>query len=273
MAYKGKRMSNVCIANKAKLEVIKPIKIPYKQIEDRELNLYVYLPKGNPTGCVLCVHGGGWRSETPMRLAPHAAYFAENGAIGISVEYRLISENLDVRNSLEDCVDALLFTRGFLKEKYGDLPITALGDSAGAYLAVCLGNSKILNKINANLCVVDYIVDLNGIVDLTEKWNYAILEKMGENKKEIEKNFSPLYNVSKDDSPVLIIHGADDKTVVLADSQRYADALNMAGIKNELVVLDNTAHAFILFDYRHDNTFVEQVLMMIAKKLKEVGVI
>lgn len=266
-------MYKISFAKKTQLETRQATIVPYKSVGAKELKMYVYLPKKTPTGCVLCFHGGGWRSETPMRLAPHAAYFAENGAIGISVEYRLIGDGIDLRDSLKDCVDALVFVRKHIKEHYGNLPITSFGDSAGAYFAVCLGNQEIMNRIGAGGSIVDYIVDLNGIVDLTGKWNYGILEKNKKIKKEIEKNFSPLYNVKENDSAILIVHGKEDKTVAVADSEQFYETLQEKGVSSELILLEHVAHAFILFDYRHENAYVEEVLTMIGERLKDKGVL
>lgn len=254
--------------NLDKLNKIIPQTVVYKSVGEKELRLFVFEPMGKPTGCVLLLHGGGWKRETPSRLFPHGAYFAENGAVAVCIEYRLMDEKIDVRDCLEDCVDALIFMRRYLEEKYKQMTITAFGDSAGAYLATCLGTQSIIALTGKNVNRVDFVVDLNGIVDLTGKWNYAIKASNDSEKSRLEVNYSPLYNVSKSDASVLLVHGGQDSVVDINDSKRYTEALASKQIENGLWVLPEAQHAFILFDYVHDNAFVAKVLEKIVRTLK-----
>ena len=259
--------------NLCQLKSVAPTEVVYKQVGEKPLHLYIFPPKGEVKGCVINIHGGGWRAETPRRLFPHAAYFSENGGLGICVEYRLhdVTKGYDVRECLEDCVDALLFVRKYVRDTYGDVPITALGDSAGGYLAVCLGCQTILERIRLAVQRADFVVDLNGIVDLTGKWSYAIEKKAGDmdSQQTLQMLYSPLFNVKADDAPVLIMHGDTDEIVALEDAKRYDEELKTKGVKSELVVLEKARHAFILFDYEHDNVFVLNVLCRITNFLKE----
>ena len=263
--------------NLCQLKSVIPTEAVYKQVGDKALHLYIFPPKGEVKGCVINIHGGGWRAETPKRLFPHAAYFSENDALGICVEYRLhdVAKGYDVRDCLEDCVDALLFVRKYVRDTYGDVPITALGDSAGGYLAVCLGCQTILDRIRPDVQRADFVVDLNGIVDLTGKWSYAIDKKASDtdNQQTLQMLYSPLYNVKADDAPVLLMHGDTDEIVALEDSKKYNEELKTKGIKSELVVLEKARHAFILFDYEHDNQFVADILYKVALILKGNGVL
>ena len=85
--------------------------------------------------------------------------------------------------------------------------------------------------------------------------------------------YSPRYNVSADDAPVLSGHGDRDATVALSDAQAYMAALESAGADVTMRVLADTAHAFILFDYRHDNAYVAKVLADLADHLAARGLI
>lgn len=251
--------------DKERLENTQPLRFTYRTENGQELFYYAFFPSIEPKGCVICIHGGGWTSDSAKRLFPQAAYFAEQGAVGISVEYRLNSETTDVRNGLYDCVSAVKAIRKMLFERYGkDMPVVSFGDSAGGYYAVCLGNREIVSRIDENMPIVDFVVDLNGIVDLTGKWSYGLSSTLQENLQ----NYSPLFNVSMGDAPTLIMHGDQDKTVDLEDSRRYNDALKAKGVACDFEILSGAAHAFILFDYRHDNIFVGATLAWICDYLK-----
>lgn len=234
------------------------IKQAYKTTANGRLYMYISEPEREPTGVVLCIHGGGWRAETPARLFAHADYFASLGGVGISVGYRLIDDSGDVRRCLADCADALMFAR----DRYKGLPVTVFGDSAGGYLAACLGCEKIGKRVRGDFVRADFVVDCNGIENLTGKWSYAIDDKT------LAKTFSPLYTVSASDAPVLLLHGDKDTTVDPQDSADYCAALKKAGVDAQLILLPGAAHAFILFDYRHDNAFVRSVLHGIGEKLR-----
>ena len=79
--------------------------------------------------------------------------------------------------------------------------------------------------------------------------------------------------MSKNDAPVLILHGDQDKTVELSDSRAYKNALEQRGVKTELCILEGAAHAFILFDYRHDNDYVGKVIESIFVWISEKNII
>lgn len=239
----------------------------YETVNGERLAYYAFFPSVTPKSLIFCIHGGGWRSCSAECLFMQAAYFARCGAVAVSIDYRLLNETIDVRDGLYDCSVALRSVRKMVKEKYGkEFPTVALGDSAGGYYACCLGCQKILNAVNPSVKIADVIIDLNGIVDLTGKWNYAIA---GEKDEALLRSYSPLYNVSKGDATVYIAHGDNDKTVAIEDAERYRDALNKQGVDNRYVVVTGAAHAFILFEYTHTDTFVQEQIENIARYLEE----
>ena len=251
--------------NKEQLENTQPSRFTYSTENGGILDYYAFFPSVEPKCCVVCIHGGGWTSDSAKRLFPQAAFFAEQGAVGISIEYRLNGENTDIRNGLYDCISAVEAIREMLLQRYGKaLPLVSFGDSAGGYYAVCLGNEAIVKRVDAEAKIVDFVVDLNGIVDLTQKWScglpYASQDDL--------RAYSPVFNVSQQDAPTLIMHGDQDKTVALDDAQRYNDALQAKGVACDFEILPGAAHAFILFDYRHDNAFVGDTLAWVCGYLK-----
>ena len=252
--------------DKERLENIQPLRFTYITENGQELDYYAFFPSVEPKGCVVCIHGGAWTSDSAKRLFPQAAFFAEQGAVGISVEYRLNGETTDVRNGLYDCIAAVKSIRKMLFERYKkELPLVSFGDSAGGYYAVCLGNQTLVRRLDETAQIVDFVVDLNGIVDLTGKWSCGLYS----HSQDILRAYSPLFNVSEQDAPALIMHGDQDRTVALEDALRYGEALQAKGIACDTRILSGAAHAFILFDYRHDNMFVGDTLAWICEYLKE----
>lgn len=53
---------------------------------------------------------------------------------------------------------------------------------------------------------------------------------------------SPMTYITKDDPPFLIIHGEEDGTVPVSQSQLFADALKAAGVPTTLDVIAGRGH-------------------------------
>ncbi len=253
-----------------------PEAVIYKRIDGKELKLYLCRPETGAavSPAVLCIHGGGWHSETPARMFPHIRYFASLGYVAVAAEYRLKTEKTTLEVCLEDCIDALKYLRENAAALGIDTArITAFGDSAGAYLACCLGSKNILSA-HGGTAPVARVIDLNGIVDLTGFWSYGIADG-GEKKSAAAylefyrkaKRLSPVWQVSAGDAPVAAVHGLSDSIVEVRDSVRYCDALKACGVEAELVLLENKEHAFILFDYNTENAEVYRILENLARFL------
>jgi acetyl esterase/lipase len=63
-------------------------------------------------------------------------------------------------------------------------------------------------------------------------------------KNNLYKDVSPITSVSKDDPPVLIIHGDKDKVVPLQQSQALVARLTEAGVRNQLIIKKDGAHGW-----------------------------
>jgi len=251
----------------------------YKRILGQELLINCFFPFAHVTArpVVILLHGGGWTRETPERLFPHAAYFAERGAVAVCPQYRLIREESgDITDCLQDCFSALAFVCGNSEKWKLDLQkITAFGDSAGGYLACCLGNGKIASQFTENLTLPACVVALNPITDLTGEWLFALgLQKKEKQtvsqwtmRYELAKALSPLYTISQGDSENLLYHGLSDTVVLPQMSKSYADRLTECGVQNELHLLTGLSHGFILYDYIHENQIVSEVLQKIGAAL------
>lgn len=68
----------------------------------------------------------------------------------------------------------------------------------------------------------------------------AVTDTSARNK--IGKEISPIYSVSPDDPPTLIIHGDADMTVPLQQSQTFVAKLKEAGVMNNLIIKKGGRH-------------------------------
>jgi dipeptidyl aminopeptidase/acylaminoacyl peptidase len=63
---------------------------------------------------------------------------------------------------------------------------------------------------------------------------------------------SPIKQLSKDDPPMLILHGTADKTTPLEQSTRFHEAALAAGVQSELIVIEDAPHSFHLQPKQRD---------------------
>lgn len=246
----------------------------YKRIEGRELSLWALRPAGPPRAAVLMLHGGGWERESPAILFRHAEFFAARGYLALLPEYRLMPRGGDLVCCLQDCADAALYARA-AAARYGfaGKKLAAFGESAGGYLACCLGSAQIASRVcGAAGPLADAVVDINGIVDLTGRWGYALGGTQARGEEAFcalfrrQAEYSPLYNVRAGDAPVYIWHGLADTVVDPKDSARYAYALRGRGVDAQCRFLPGKEHAFLLYGYGADEE-IAALLQEIADRL------
>ena len=61
---------------------------------------------------------------------------------------------------------------------------------------------------------------------------------------ELMREHSPIYHVTSDDAPMLIVHGDQDKLVPLFQASNMIDKLQAAGVKAKLVVVKGKGHGW-----------------------------
>jgi acetyl esterase/lipase len=200
--------------------------------------------------------------------------YATQGYAVASVEYRF-SQKAIFPAQIQDCQAAIRFLRANAK-KYNIDPqrVGVGGDSAGGHLVALLGTSggaKAFPMIGGNeeqsdrvQAVCDFYgpADFNTVIDQAAadknaknifKWNtkddpYSGLigGGLGEDKAKGDA-VSPVHYVSKDDAPVLILHGTHDTLVPFAQSEELAEALRKAGVEVTLQPFPGAGHGGAAF--------------------------
>lgn len=105
-------------------------------------------------------------------------------------------------------------------------------------------------QANANMSQAKAVLTVAGVVSAFDYKEYNNLTRtykpVTDSLKvlEITKQISPIYSVSPDDPPVLIIHGDADKTVPLQQSESIIQKLNAANIPNQLIIKKGAGHGW-----------------------------
>jgi acetyl esterase/lipase len=231
---------------------------------------------------VLAIHGGGWvhltKDNQIFSLLPYLA----RGMDVVNVDYRQANQARapaaveDCRCALQ-WVFRHAKEYGFDTQR-----IVVAGGSAGGHLALMTGmldekagfDDGCAFSIGREPVKVAAIVDLFGITDVAE-YLAPLDQKLGEidwpaevhdhiqtvgdissavrnsayewfagvpNRMELARRVSPLTYVHPNLPPILMVHGTADSGVPYEQSVRLHNALDKAGVSNELITILNGGH-------------------------------
>lgn len=224
-----------------------------------ELDLYV-----GPAPRALCVwlHGGGWRvgsrGNGPGPVGTGATYLhrmAERGLAVASVEYRLSGE-ATYPAQRDDVVAACRFLRDAGAELgVGGLPLVLWGTSAGGHLAcICALASPVADDVAA-VASWSAPVDLLGLADDLAAIGEPVDRGPGsrealllggplDEQRGRAIDAGPLTHVHPMASPFLLVHGTADRSIPIAQTERFAAALMAAGVPVRTQSVDGADHFY-----------------------------
>jgi pectinesterase len=122
--------------------------------------------------------------------------------------------------------------------------IGAMGGSAGGHLVALLATSHHEPKLegdggNANISSrVQAVVAMATPADMTQFADRGNLDK------EMVALISPIKHVSQASAPILLLHGTNDRTVPMQQSERLLEKYQQAGGTATLVKFPDANHAF-----------------------------
>jgi acetyl esterase/lipase len=233
----------------------------------RDLVLDVLEPVTRPTElmpALIYVHGGGWSGGNKRAGRRFNAAYAERGYFTVTVGYRLSGEAV-FPAQIHDVKAAVRWLRANAKARGVDPErIGVWGHSAGGHLAALIGTSSGVAALEGSggnadeattvRCVVD-VFGPNDLVDLdltaSEYWGKVrrkllakLLGGVPEKTKDLARAASPVAYVSKDDPPVLIVHGTKDPLVPFRQATLFEEALKAGGVEAILLPVKGAAHGW-----------------------------
>lgn len=233
--------------------------IPYGTAGGQPLLLDIYEPSGRGSAlhpAVVLIHGGGWTNFDKGTMRGIGMFLARCDFVAFSLDYRLLhgSEN-QWPAQLDDVQRAVRWIRANAAKYHLDPDrVGAFGHSAGAQLAALLGMEGTRDNSDPALAkyssTVQAVVEVSGPSDFTthrdpddEAFLANFLGGDYAHHAEIWREASPVFHVSKDASPFLIVHGTQDSDVPIAQSQDLADKLTQAGVPVKFVRVEDV-HTF-----------------------------
>jgi dipeptidyl aminopeptidase/acylaminoacyl peptidase len=246
-------------------ELVEPQPVMVTATDGLAIHAQLFLPKdlkpGTRRPALIFSHGG---SRRQMLLGWHHMYYYRNayamnqwlasrGYIVLSVNYRSgIGYGLEFREALnygatgasefQDIMGAGLYLKARPDVDPGRIGLW--GGSYGGYLTA-MGLSRASNLFAAG-------VDFHGVHDWNQgirtfRPDYNTLEDADFARKAFAA--SPLSSVDTWKSPVLLIHGDDDRNVSFIESINLITALRTRGVEVEQLVFPDEVHDFL----RHAN--------------------
>jgi dipeptidyl aminopeptidase/acylaminoacyl peptidase len=177
-------------------------------------------------------------------------YLASRGFVVLSLNYRSgIGYGLDFREAphygatgaseFNDVLGAAAYLRG--RTDVDASRIGVWGGSYGGYLTA-LALARASDTFKAG-------VDFHGVHDWNLEVTTAAPARDREKRQAIEKlafDSSPMSSVHTWRSPVLLIQGDDDRTVVFAQTVQLTEALRKQGVQVEQLIFPDEVHDFLL---------------------------
>jgi len=232
--------------------------VEYGRGGDRPLKLDLYQPAHlkRPVPGLIFIHGGAWKGGKRSDYHYYGVKFSEQGYVVTTISYRL-TDTAPFPAAIEDANCAVRWMRSQATTLHVDpRKIGVLGGSAGGHLALLVGyaaDDARLEGTGGHAGVssrVQAVVDLYGPADLTTPFatgNQIVIDFLGgktfHDAAETYREASPLFHVTADDPPTLILHGTIDRVVPIAQSDTLAKKLAATGVPVEYFRVPGWPHA------------------------------
>ena len=233
--------------------------VSYGTHERHTLNLYIPADKES-VGLVLMIHGGAWIGGDKADYAGEVERVLGMGYAVASVNYRYISDDVDLIDVTDDIQLAVAKIKE-LSEKRG-IEINKMvltGVSAGGHLAMLYAYSRDDDSAIKPVAVLNYCgpTDLsddayyfdNGLGDgeyvaqvLSWACGYKHTFATREEAKEALWNVSPLKYVDENTVPTVINHGMKDNIVPFSNAVSLRDKFDTLGVTYVFNAYPNSGH-------------------------------
>ncbi len=249
-------------------ELVKPQLVVVKAADGLEVPCQLFLPKGAKAGdrrpAVVYTHGGpirqmllGWHyMEFYSEAYGINQFFASRGYVVISINYRSgIGYGRSFREApncgMEGAAEYQDVLAGveYLRKRPEVDPerVGAWGLSYGGLLtAMSLSRDSDIFKVG---------VDMAGVHD----WSQMRWGRLDEARRKVARESSPVASVASWTSPVLFIHGDDDRNVAFQQTTDIVQRLRAKGdVTVELMIAPDEPHEFLLHRNRleaYERTF------------------
>ncbi len=245
--------------------------IPYANDTLKKHTLDIYLPANasSNTPLLIWIHGGAWMFNDKYAdmgyMKTTIKSLVDKGYALASIDYRH-STTAIFPAQIQDCEQGVEFLyNNAVKYKLDKNRFALIGFSAGGHLASLLGlsNNSSVSEFYASkkkpLFNIKAVIDFYGPSDFLLFFGNAnpndldnpISKLLGTSplkRPDVSKLASPVTYVDQNDPPFFIVHGEKDSDVPTAQSYLLKSYLDLAHVKNEMIVVKDAPHYGEMFD-------------------------
>lgn len=205
------------------------------------LDVYVPAAAPAPAPVIVFIYGGGWDSGARGYFRFVGEAFARLGYVVVIPDYRLYPE-VRFPEFVQDAAGAMHWVRDNIAGMGGDADrLVLMGHSAGAHIAALLATDRrYLEAVDVPPESIRAFVGLAGPYAFnpleydSTRPIFATVDDPAEAK--------PIAFVTGDEPPMLLLHGADDTTVLPKNSIEMTERVNGSGGSARLITYDGVGH-------------------------------
>jgi acetyl esterase/lipase len=236
---------------------------------DLKLDLAIPLGQEGPFPAVIFIHGGGWAGGHRWGHRGQIKTAAQRGYVAASISYRLMQFDRNNRDTttasptfpaqVHDAKTAVRWLRAHAGQYNVDPDrIGVVGFSAGGHLALMLGLTDPTDGLEGDgghpdqSSRIQAVVNFFGPTEMIEchrkstlSWLFRLfLDGTPDEVPRRYKAASPVTYASRDDPPVLTIHGDRDKVVPVSQARLLDEKMKHSGASHTLMILEGQPHGF-----------------------------
>jgi acetyl esterase/lipase len=251
-------------------EIVIEDNITYGKADDTELKLDLARPEGDgPFPAIVFIHGGGWSGGNRQGYRGQIQEAARRGYVAATISYRLMKFDESKKETttatpifpaqIHDAKAAIRWMRSNAKKYHVDPDrIGVTGGSAGGHLSLLVGLTDPSSKLEGDSgnpeqsSRVQAVVNVFGPTDMVFCYEKSALPWVarlfvGGTPNDVPDRYkvaSPLTYVSKDDPPVLTLHGDKDALVPVEQARVLDEKMKAVGASHTLTVFEGQGHGF-----------------------------
>ena len=212
--------------------------------EDPLQRLDLYVPDGpspQPRPVVVFWHGGGWVSGDKRDYRFVGAALASLGCVAVLPNYRLYPQ-VKMPGFISDAALAAAWAANYAREFQDPRRFYLMGHSAGAHLAALVTlDPRYFVRAGQPIPPIAGVIGLSGPYDFLPLKEDDLKDMFG--PPELYALSQPINFARADAPPMLLVHGADDGTVLPRNSRNLAAALRARGVPVTLHIYPGLRHA------------------------------
>ena len=229
--------------------------VEYSRPDGKPLLLDIHIPDGpGPFPAAILVHGGGWSSgNKTTEISPLFAPLTKAGIVWFSVDYRL-TPDYRYPACVEDVETAVRWVKAHAAQFHVDPARLALvGESAGGEIVDMVAVRATPDHPDTRVAaVVAFYAPCDNLADTQRRGgpSKSMQQLLGipagvplsNTTLQALHDVSPIFFVSKNLPPYLLVHGTADQSVPYDQSLQWQAKLQALGVPCDLITIKDGPH-------------------------------